>query len=123
MPDRYAHPLAHTRAKLPCPRREGTRARPTDPLRLRADVPDDVATSSTSIESASTTRGMAGTTEESLCGKHTETSQRTEQIRLAQAKTKIKLRIWGQNAPFFSSMVSIESMVDAARRVVHCHRL
>ena len=57
------------------------------------------------------------------CGKHTETSQRTEQIRLAQAKTKIKLRIWGQNAPFLSSISSIESMEGATPRVVRCHRL
>ena len=85
MPDCYAHPLAHTRAMLPCPRREGTRARPTDPLRLRADVPDDVATSSTSIESTSSTRGMAGTTEESLRQTHgNKSTDRTDPARAGE---------------------------------------
>ena len=70
MPDRYAHPPAHMRAQLPCPLRGAARARPTDPLCLRAIVPDDVGGSTTSIESASSTRGMAGTTEESLRQTH-----------------------------------------------------
>ena len=70
--DRCAHPPAHMRAKLPCPLREATRARPTHPLRLRADFPDDVETTTTSIESASSTRGMAGTSVESLRQTHTK---------------------------------------------------
>ena len=54
------------RAHLPCPRREATRARNRNPLCLRADIPDNVEASSTSIESASSTRAMAGTSIKNL---------------------------------------------------------
>ena len=85
MPDRCAHPLAHTRGQLPCPRREATRARPSDPLCLRAEIPDDVETSTTSIESATSTRGMAGTTEESLRQTHgIKSKDRTDQARAGE---------------------------------------
>ena len=122
MPDRCAHPPAHMRTHLPCPRREATRARNRNPLCLRADIPDKLRPAPPPSR-ARRVRGRWPGRAQRACGKHTESSQGVEQIWRAQAKAEFKLRIWGQNAPFLSSMSSIESMEDATPRVVRFHRL
>ena len=64
--DCCAHPPRRVRAQLPCPLLQGARARPTDPLSLRADDHDDVEACCSSIESATSSRTMGGSTMESL---------------------------------------------------------
>ena len=57
------------------------------------------------------------------CGNHMESSQNRTQICRTQVQTGLELRNWGVYAPFLSTMVTFESMVTAARRIVLPHQL
>ena len=111
--DRCAHPLAHMRGHLPCPLRGATRARPTHPLRLRADFPDDVETTTTSIESALSTRAMAGTTVESL--RQTYGHKSASEGPIARSRDRRAApKDFGQKRTFFEEQV--QDRVDGGRR-------
>ena len=116
MPAHCAHPSAHSCAQRPCPWRGTARARPPDPLSLRADVLDDVETCSSSIESAKSTRTMVGTSVESLPQTHDSEEPPGNPARARQFSGGM-LRIWAIYAPFSSSSTRFESMVTGAQRV------
>ena len=65
-------------------------------------------------------RGRWSEGRQRTCGKHTESSQKSEQICRAQVQAGLEPRNWGMNwgvhAPFLSTMVTFESRVTAARR-------
>ena len=120
--DSCAHPQARVRAQLPCPLQLGARARPPNPLSLRADDHDDVETCLSSIESATSSRTMVGTSMSSLRRTHDGEEPLQNPARARQIFGR-DLRIWGVYAPFLSSLVTFESMVTAARRIVLPHQL
>jgi hypothetical protein len=62
-------------------------------------------------------RGRWSEGRERTCGKHTESSEKREQICRAQVQTGLELRIWCVYAPFSSSLTTFQSMVSAAQRV------
>ena len=120
--DCCAHPPARVRAQLPCPWQLGSRARPPNPLSLRADDHADVETCWSSIESATSLRTMGGTSSWSLPQTH-DGEEPPHGHRRARQISGPDLRNWGVCAPFLSSLVTFESMVPATRRVALRHRL
>ena len=117
-----AHPPRRVRAQLPCPLQLGARARPPNPLSPRADDHDDVETCSSSIESATSSRTMGGTSSWSLPQTH-DGEEPLHGHHRAREISGPDLRNWGVYAPFLSTMVTFESMVTAARRTAVPHRL